>query len=244
MAEQQKLIQTLVELADNLVDDFDVVEMLTTLATRCVDVFGVSHAGILLASPRDGRLQAVASSSPAMRELELFELQAEEGPCLDTFRTGEALVNLSVEANLDRWPRFGPKALDRGFRWVSAVPLRLRRDVIGGLNLFQLGDDQIVRADVAAVQAFADMATITILQHRAALDAKELTAQLAGALDSRVVLEQAKGMLAERAGIDVDEAFRWLRHHARSTNARLSDLCRRFLDGDVPAEAFEAPPSG
>jgi GAF domain-containing protein len=243
MAAQDVLIRTLVELADNLVDDFDVVDMLTTLSARCVEAFGVSDAGIVLASPRDGQLRAVASSSLAMRELELYELQAEEGPCYDCFNTGERVVNQRLDENLVRWPLFAPLAIGRGFRSVSALPLRLRRNVIGGLNLFQSGEQPIPDDDLAAVQAFADMATITILQHRATADATALNAQLTEALESRVLIEQAKGIFAERAGIEVDDAFQRLRHRARSTNVRLSDLARRVVQGEVDPGEFDWPPS-
>lgn len=240
MASQDLVIETLVELADNLVDDFDVVEMLTTLSSRCVDAFGVSDAGILLASPGDGRLRVVASSSPAMRELELYELQAEEGPCYDTVRTGTPILNAVLRSSTERWPAFAPAAVAGGYESASALPMRLRHTTIGCLNLFRSVADPIPQDDLAAVRAFADMATITILQHRATTDAQEVNRQLEGALGSRVVIEQAKGMFAERAGIEVDQAFDRLRDHARRTNVRLSDLARDFLDGRVPMQAFGA----
>ena len=161
------LARTLVELADTLVADFDVVELLTLLADRCVDVLDVAAAGLMLAAP-DGDLRVMASSSEAMRVLELFELQAQEGPCLDCYRTGEPVVNQDLAAVDGRWPRFAAEALAAGFRSVHALPMRLRGTIIGALNLFHVEPGDMRRADVDAAQALADVATIAILQHRAA----------------------------------------------------------------------------
>jgi GAF domain-containing protein len=233
--------RTLVELADTLVADFDVVELLTRLADRCVDVLGVSAAGLMLAGP-DGNLRVMASSSEAMRLLELFELQAKEGPCLDCYRSGKPVVNQDLAKVSTRWPRFALEATGAGFRSVHALPMRLRATVIGALNLFHLEPGEMQSADVEAAQALADVATIGILQHRATLQAKVVNQQLQHALNSRIVIEQAKGMVAERENLNMEEAFSALRHHARNHNLRLVDVAEAVIDGSLPPSALDRAP--
>ena len=232
MTREALLARTMVDLADTLVDDFDVVELLTLLTDRCVEVLDVSAAGLMLVAP-EGDLRVVASSSEEMRVVELFELQSEEGPCLDCYRTGEAVLNRNVATMDDRWPRFGRVALEAGFRSVHAVPMRLRGVIIGALNLFRADEGEMEEGDVLVAQALADVATIAILQHRAAFEAYRVNEQLHHALNSRIVIEQAKGMLAERAGLDMEQAFSWLRNHARNHNLLLVDVARAVIDGTV-----------
>jgi GAF domain-containing protein len=200
------LAKTFVELADSLVADFDVVDLLTRLASRCVDVLDVGAAGIMLLAP-DGELRVMASSSEVMRVLELFELQSEEGPCLDCFRTGEPVVNQDLTTVNGRWPRFATEALQAGFHSVHALPMRLRGHVIGALNLFHIEPGEMRESDVAAAQALADVATITILSNRAARESQVVNEQLTYALNSRILIEQAKGMLSERLGLDMEASF-------------------------------------
>jgi GAF domain-containing protein len=230
-----------VELADTLVDDFDVVDLLTLLADRCVEVLDVQASGIMLAAP-DGQLRVMASSSQAMRVLELFEIQAQEGPCLDSHRTGLPVVNQDLAAVNGRWPRFAAEALAAGFRSVHALPMRLRGSVLGALNLFRDGAGEMSAADIEIAQAFADVATIAILQHRAAQEAQVVNEQLTHALNSRVVIEQAKGMLAERLGLDMERSFTVLRTHARSHNLRLVDLANDVIAGTIDASALDPLP--
>jgi GAF domain-containing protein len=225
------LVQTLVELADNLVDDFDVVEILTLLTDRCVEVFDVTAAGLMLATP-DETLRVVASSSEEMRLLEVLELQSQEGPCPDCYRSGEPVVNRNLAAVGRLWPLFGPAAIKAGFQSVHAVPMRLRGVTIGVLNLFRADEGTLGDADVVAARALADVATIAILQQRAVLQADLLVEQLNHALTSRIAIEQAKGLLAERAG-GMNEAFSWLRNHARSNNLRLADVAQAIIDGTL-----------
>jgi GAF domain-containing protein len=234
------LARTLVELGDTLVDDFDIVELLTLLVERCVAVLGVSAAGLMLAAP-GGDLRVVASSSEAMRVVELFELQSEEGPCLDCYRTGEAVAREELSADGGHWPHFGPVAFRAGFRLVHALPMRLRGQVIGALNLFRTDEGTKDDFDVLAGQALADMATIAIFQHRAVLEAQGLNEQLNSALNSRVLIEQAKGVLAERLGIDVERAFSLLRAYARGHNLRLVTVAEQVIDNHLVIDAFEAP---
>ena len=241
MPREALLARTFVELADTLVDDFDVVELLTRLAERCVELFDVATAGIMLVAP-DGDLRVMASSSEAMRVLELFELQAHEGPCLDCHRTGQPVLNQDLAAVNGRWPRFAAEALAAGFHSVHALPLRLRGTIIGALNLFQLEPGEMRPADIDAAQALADVATIAILSHRASLEAQVLNEQLNTALNSRVVIEQAKGIIAERAGLDMEQSFSILRGYARTHNLRLQAVAHDINDGSLAPTALDRPP--
>ncbi len=237
MTDQGLLIQTLVELADNLVDDFDVVELLSLLADRCVELLGVSAAGVMLVAP-EGEVRVVASSSEAMRVVELFELQADEGPCPDCCRSGEAVINEDLATAGGRWPRFAPMAMQAGFRSVQALPMRLRGSIVGALNLFSAEPGALTVADVAAGGALASVATIAVLQQRVAAESRLLNDQLTHALNNRVVIEQAKGVLAERTGLSMEAAFEALRHYARDHNLRLSDVARSVIDKSLPPGAL------
>ncbi|MEA3055202.1 MAG: hypothetical protein QOD30_634 [Actinomycetota bacterium] len=241
MTREAALARTFVELADTLVDDFDVVDLLTRLADRCVEVLDVDAAGIMLAAP-DGPLRVMASSSEAMRVLELFEAQAQEGPCPDCHRTGLPVVSQDLGADDGRWPRFAAEAVAAGFRSAYALPMRLRGSVIGALNLFRAGPGEMVAADIEVAQAFADVATIAILQHRAAHEAQVINEQLTHALNSRVVIEQAKGMIAERLELDMERSFAALRGHARNHNLRLADVAGAVISGTIAASALDPLP--
>ena len=238
MDKQSLFTRTLVELADTLVADFDVVELLTRLADRCVDVLNVGAAGLMLAGP-DGELRVMASSSEAMRVLELFELQSEEGPCLDCYRSGKPVMNQDLARANSRWPRFAAEALASGFQSVQALPMHLRGTVLGALNLFHVDAGEMEVDDVEAAQALADVATIAILQHRATLEAQVVNQQLQNALNSRVVIEQAKGMVAERQNLNMQQAFSALRNYARNHNLRLADVAQAVIAGSLPASAFD-----
>jgi GAF domain-containing protein len=242
MTREADVVQSLVDLADTLVADYDVVDLLTGLADRCVKVLGVSAAGVMLASP-NGDLRLVASSSEAMRVVELFELQAQEGPCLDAFRTGERVEHEKLRAGSGRWPRFSTVALEAGFQSAFALPLRLRDTTIGALNVFNVAQTPMDEADALVARAFADLATISVLQTRAADETQRVNEQLTNALTSRVVIEQAKGVVFERAGIDMTEAFSRLRHYARSNNLRLTEVAKAAIDGTLDPRAWgPAPP--
>lgn len=236
----ETLLRTLVELADTLVDDFDVVDLLTLLTDRCVELLDVSAAGLMLVSG-EGELRVVASSSEAMRVVELFELQSQEGPCLDCYRSGEPVINQDLATVDGLWPNFGPVALEAGFRAVHAVPMRLRGKVIGALNLFDTKTGQLDRDDdIVVARALADVATIAILQHRAVQEAYILNEQLNHALNSRVVIEQAKGVLTERLGVDMEQAFFSMRNHARNHNLRLVDIAHGVVGGTLAAGALDS----
>jgi transcriptional regulator with GAF, ATPase, and Fis domain len=228
MAEVQ-LADVVAEMADTLVDDFDVIDFLHVLTERSVQLLGVSAAGLLLTDQR-GTLQVVAASSERSRLLELFQLQTDQGPCVDCFHTGQP-VSVPDLPSAARWPRFTAAAAEVGFAAVHALPMRLRTEVIGALNLFDINPVTLDEAQLRIGQALADVATIGLLQHRAIHARDVLTEQLQTALNSRILIEQAKGVLAERLQLDVAEAFTVLRHGARSHNRRLSELAQAIVDG-------------
>lgn len=232
MTEEQLLAKTFVELADTLVKDYDVVDFLSTLAQRCAELVDAAEAGIMLAVPESG-LRVVASSSERAHLLELFEIQTHEGPCLDCFRTGKAVAAEDLATGDSRWPLFAPEAARAGYRSAQALPLRCLDQVIGALNLFGTSPGFFSPADLRSAQAMADVATIGILQERAISEARILAEQLQSALNSRVVIEQAKGMLAERAQIDLDDAFELLHTHARNNRLRLREVAVGFIEGTV-----------
>jgi GAF domain-containing protein len=235
MASQQDLLAAFIEFADTFVDDYDVVEFLHRLATRCVELIDLSEAGIMLADA-GGTLHYIASSSERMRLIELFELQHDEGPCLDAFRSGVAVRSPTIEDATERWPNFAPHAGDAGIQSVSALPMRLRSDVIGALNLFSTTASTLNPFDEQVAQALADVATIAILQERALQDAHVVRSQLERALESRIVIEQAKGIIAERAHVSIDKAFTMLRAYARGHNGLLSQTAQAIVDGSLAAD--------
>ena len=237
MSREADVVRSLVEMAETLVDDYDVVDLLTGLADRCVSLLGVSAAGVMLASPA-GSLGLVASSSEAMRLLELFELQAQEGPCLDAFRTGERVEHEHLVAGSGRWPSFAAAAIEAGFRSALALPLRLREVTIGALNLLSTTGTPLAEADIIVARAFADLAALSITQHQATAEAQRLNEQLSGALTSRVVIEQAKGVISERASVDLAEAFSRLRAYARNRNLRLTEVAQAAIDGTLDPRAW------
>jgi GAF domain-containing protein len=233
--EQSALLsETFVGLADTLVDDYDVVDLMDRLTGTCVDLLDVTAAGLLLVDQRGG-LQLVASSSEEMRLLELFQLQNEEGPCLDCIRTGVAVNVDDLGAEAARWPRFAPEAARVGYRSVHAVPMRLRAEVIGGLNLFR-DSAPLTRDEQRVAQALADVATIGVLQQRSAHRASLLAEQLQTALDSRVVIEQAKGVLAAFGDIAMQEAYLSMRRYARDGNHKLSAVADSIVRRTVSLE--------
>jgi hypothetical protein len=234
MDREQRLAETFVELADTLVDDFDVIDFLQVLAARCVELLDVAAAGIMLADP-GGSLMTVAASDERARLLELFEIQSDEGPCRDCYRLGAAVVNVDLEGARERWPQFTPQAISGGFRSANALPLRLRSQVVGSLNLFHAGTGGLGEAELRMAQALADAATIGIVHQRTIRRGEVVAGQLQLALTSRIVIEQAKGVLAERLRITPDNAFEVLRGAARSRNRLLSDLARDITSGSADA---------
>ncbi|WP_231104762.1 GAF and ANTAR domain-containing protein [Haloechinothrix halophila] len=234
---EQRLVSAFVEMADTLVDDYDIVDVLYRLADHCVTLLGAAAAGLLLADQR-GSIQVVATSSERARLLELFQLQADEGPCLDAYRTGEVIEVVDLSAAKWRWPVFAPEALAEGFRSIQAVPMRLRGQIIGALNLFGRETGPLSGQDLEVARALADTATIGILQERAIRRGEVLTEQMQGALTSRVIIEQAKGLLSQAATISTEEAFEKLRNYSRNNNVKLSHVAEQLMRGEVRIDAL------
>jgi len=241
----ERLAKIFVEVADTLVDEFDLIEFLHLLADRTAGLMQASAVGLLLADQR-GNLEFVAGSDENVKLLELFQIQNREGPCLDAFRSSRPVINADLRTAGARWPRFAPRATAAGFRSVHAFPLRLRNEVIGALNLFGSDVGAFDAADVQIVQAVADVATIGLLQERTIHRSEILTEQLQGALNSRIVIEQAKGAIAQAQGISVDEAFTKMRSYARRTNRRLSDIAHAVVTDltSIPELTNRQPTAG
>ncbi|MEU5041264.1 GAF and ANTAR domain-containing protein [Streptomyces griseorubiginosus] len=250
MARERRLAEIFVEVADSLVDDFDVIDLLQRLSTRCVELLDVSAAGILLADAH-GELQIIAASDEHTRLLELFALQHDQGPCVECYRTGKPRTNIDLTRpeTTVAWPRFAVRARETGYEATHAIPLRLRSRVVGALNLFQteahrLGDD-----DIALARALADVATIAILQQRTLEQSHVENSQLETALSNRILIEQVKGVLAERWETSVDDAFAAFRSYARSRHLRLSEFATHIISGgfdttEIPPPAAAAGRSG
>jgi GAF domain-containing protein len=225
----ERLARVFVEVADTLIDEFDLIDFMHMLTERTADLVSAQAVGLLLAD-QHGRLEFLAASDENTKLLELFQVQNSEGPCLDAFRTATPVINADLAQAAGRWPRFAPRATAAGFRSVHAFPLRLRNEVIGALNVF--GDQPgrtLDDADVQIVQALADIAAIGLLQERAIRRGEVLTEQLQGALNSRIIIEQAKGATAQAHGISVDEAFTLIRNYARRTNRRLGEVAHTIV---------------
>ena len=241
MARETRLAQVFVELADTLVEEFDVVDFLQTLTERCVELVDTDAAGILLDDQR-GNLQAVAYTDESARLLELFELQRKEGPCLDCFATGRVIANIDLATASDRWPVFTEAALGLGFGTCHALPLRLRRQVIGALNLFTIGTERLSDDQLAVAQGMADIATIGLLHERTVHDQVVLSEQLQTALHSRILIEQAKGVLSAQAGTSVEEAFRLMRTHARRSGNSLTSVADGVVAGSIDIQQLQPSP--
>ena len=233
-----------VMLADSLVDDYDVVDLMDKLVTSCADLFDIEAAGLLLIDQRDG-LQLVASSSEEARVLELFQLQSDEGPCLDCISTGTPVTVGDLDDQRERWPNFVAAAARGGFHAGHAMPMRLRDEVIGGLNLFGSDHRTLGPQEQRLAQAMADIATIGILQQRTVHRSSQIAEQLQTALDSRVVIEQAKGVLRQHGGLTMDGAYRAMRRFSRDHNRKLGEVAgavvREEIDLDAVVAAADAP---
>lgn len=236
---EARLVETFVTLADSLVDDYDVVELLQILVDRAVELFDAAAGAIHLAD-RDGTLRVVASTSERSSFFGLLQLNAGEGPCIAAVTSGH-LVTVETAAELHAyWPRFAEAANASGYIGVHAIPLRLRDTIVGSLNLFRETEGALNGADARAAQALADVATISLLQQRTIENATLATAQLQRALDGRVAIEQAKGYLARAAGVDMDTAFGMIRQYARSRQRRLGDVAAAVAREEVPLDEVVA----
>ncbi len=234
MSREQRLAEVFVELADTLVDDYDVLDLLHTLCERSIELLQADAAGLILADQR-GVLHVMASTTEQANLLELFVLQNDEGPCLDAYTTGKQMVNIDRAEVKERWPKFHAATVASDYRSTHAFPLRLRGEIIGALNLFCDNRVTLSDGDVALGQALCDIATVGLLQERTVRRGEILAEQLQAALNSRVLLEQAKGILSERAQIGVEDAFVVLRAHARRNQLQLGVVASALIDGTVKA---------
>jgi hypothetical protein len=236
----ERLADVFVELADTLVDDFDVIEFLITVTHRTAELIGDADVGLLLADQR-GQLQFMAASNEGIKRLEVFQVQVHEGPCFDAFQDEEPVVNAELRDAHDRWPRFAPRAAAAGYRAVHAFPLRLRHEVIGAIGIFGTTEALWSDGDVHIAQTLAHVATIGLLQERAVHRGAVLTEQLQSALNSRIVVEQAKGAVAQARGVTVDEAFVILRAHAVRTGTHLVVVAQSALTDPAYLAALSDP---
>jgi transcriptional regulator with GAF, ATPase, and Fis domain len=236
----ERVSEIFVEFADTLVEEFDLIEFLQMVTARASELVGSAAAGLLLADAH-GQLHFMAASDERTELLELFQVQAQEGPCLDCYRQGAPVVNADLRDASDRWPQFAPRAVAAGFRSVHAFPMRLRQEVIGALNMFGTDVGRMEPGDVRTVQALADVATIGLLQERAVRQGEVLTGQLQGALNSRIIIEQAKGAVAQMRSCTVDEAFTLLRSYCRTHNLRLSDVAQAVVTDSQPIPGLTSP---
>jgi GAF domain-containing protein len=221
-----------VALASDLANGRDVVDMLSGLTETCAQLLDISSAGLLLADRRK-TLRLAAASSEETRALEVFQLQSDQGPCLDCYRDGIPVTIPDLRLAAKRWPKFVLTATGHGFRSVHAVPLRLHDQILGTLGMFGVHPGSLNSADLSLAQAFADVASVALIQDRTAADSSAVNSQLQFALDSRIAIEQAKGVLAQYAGLDMPTAFAVLRSYARHHNLRLADLARSVTTREV-----------
>ncbi len=241
---EARLNAAFVMVADSLTSDYDVVDLLHSLVTECTEILDAQAGGLMLADG-GGQLQVVASTSERADLVEVMQIAAGAGPCIDCFTTGTMVSVADIEASTEEWPAFRRAALEQGFLAVHATPLRLRGEIIGTMNLFRTSVGTLKREDAEVAQALADVATIGIIHERIATQSQVVTEQLQRALDSRVLIEQAKGVLSHSGGLSMDDAFVLLRAHARKNNLTLrgvaEGVANRTLDL-IPKTASAAKP--
>lgn len=232
---ETEIVKTFVRLADTLVRDYDVVDMLHVLVERCANLLDATDAGILLPDA-DGVLSVVASTSERGHLIGLLQLSAEEGPCVDAYESGQLITVESIASTYARWPRFATEAAGLGYASTHAIPMRLRDQTVGSLNLYRDAPGALNEDDAVTAQALADVATIAVLQHRHQRESDLARVQLQGALDSRVVIEQAKGVLSFAHNISTDDAFTQLRSLARNSGRFLTDVAREVVEAAAAPE--------
>ena len=233
---EREIIRAFVDLSNELVDDYDVVDVLSQLTVHCARLIDAASAGLLLADGR-GVLHLAATSSERTHHLEIFQLQRDEGPCLDCFHTGQAVLVPDL-AEEDRWPQFCQAAREVGFRSVHAMPMRLTGNVLGALGLFGEEPGALEDDDLALAQALLHVASVAIVNERSATDRATINSQLQRALTSRIVVEQAKGVLAHAGGLSMDDAFAVLRRYARDHGSKLSVTASQVVDRELQHEAI------
>ena len=232
---EREVTRAFVALASSLAEGYDVVELLSELTADCAKLLDVASAGLLLADGR-GVLHVMAASSERTRQLEVFQVQRADGPCRDCYLDGTPVSAPDLARETDRWPQFAPAALKAGFVSVHALPMRLRSKVLGALGLFGTTTGDLDPDDLSLGQALADVASVALVQGKVAADQRSVNEQLQTALDSRIVLEQAKGVIAQRGSLQMDEAFVVLRRYARDHNLRLTAVAEAVVARRLPAQ--------
>ena len=240
---ERDVTRAFVELASSLVRGYDVVDLLSRLTADCAELLDVASAGLLLADGR-GVLHVMAASSERTRQLEVFQVQRADGPCRDCYLDGTPVSAPDLTKEIDRWPHFAPAALEAGFVSVHAVPMRLRSTMLGALGLFGTTAGDLDPDDLSLGQALADVASVALVQDKAAADQRTVNEQLQTALDSRIVLEQAKGVIAQQGSLPMDEAFAVLRRYARDHNLRLTAVAEAVVTRRLPARQLLATSRG
>lgn len=234
---EHQIIRAFVDLSNELVDEYDVVDMLSHLTTSCAGLLNVASAGLLLADGK-GTLHLMASTSERTHHLEVFQLQREEGPCLDCYADGEPVIVPDLATEQQRWPQFCRAAEAVGFKSVHALPMRLRDTLLGTLGLFGEETGRLDDDDLALAQALVHVASVAIVNEKAAADLAIVNSQLQHALTSRVVLEQAKGVIAHTGGIEMSDAFAVLRRYARDHGRLLSDVATEVVNRELSGQTL------
>jgi transcriptional regulator with GAF, ATPase, and Fis domain len=232
---EREVTQAFVALASSLATGYDVVELLNSLTSQCARLLDVASAGLLLADSL-GVLHVLAASTEHTRQLELFQLQRDQGPCLDCYRAGKPVAVPNLADAAARWPEFVSGAQVAGFASVHALPMRLGDDTLGALGLFGTAVGTLNDDDLTLGQALADVASVAIVQGKVTADKTALNEQLQTALSSRVVIEQAKGVLAQQGALDMAGAFAVLRRYCRDHNLRLTDVAQSVVSRSIPAQ--------
>ena len=232
---EREITQAFVQLASSLAKGYDVVELLSGLTSDCAHLLDVASAGLLLADSR-GVLHVMAASSELTRQLEVFQVQRADGPCRDCYLDGAPVSAPDLQEETERWPQFAPAALEAGFASVHALPMRLRDEVLGALGLFGTTPGSLDPDDLSLGQALADVASVALVQDKVTSDQKTVNDQLQTALNSRIVLEQAKGVLAHQGSLPMEDAFAALRRYARDHNVRLTAVAEAVVNRRLPAQ--------
>lgn len=239
---EPKLTAAFVKLADTLIADYDVVDLLHTLLEECMGLLDTQAGGLMLADA-SGNLQLIASTSEQADFVEIMQLNAGSGPCVECFNTGASVTVTDIDKHGGKWPEFREAALRMGYLSIHAVPMRLRGDILGTMNLFRTDVGELTTRDVAVAQALADVATIGILQERSIRETNLVSEQLQRALDSRILIEQAKGVLSETQSLDMNQAFTALRLYARSHNLSLRVVASSVVDRTLDIFSTVAEPA-
>lgn len=231
---ERRVTQAFVALAGGLTQSGEPLALVEQLTGYCADLLDVASAGLLLADSR-GLLSVVAASTANTRRLEAFQAQSAEGPCHDCYTTGAPVLIADLTVHHARWPHFVPAALQAGFVSVHAVPMRMHDHTLGALNLFSSSPGTLNDQDVSLAQALADVASVALVQDRNATSRDALNTQLQTALNSRVLIEQAKGLLAQSGDLDMANAFTLLRKYARDHNLKINDVAQALVSRGLSA---------